>query len=146
MFWNNLKIALRNLRKNKLYAVINIAGLALGLAIYVFGGLLVKYESTHDLFFKNAQRTYTVGSIAAPDLNVGVDKMGSTFMAVGPILAAEVSDVDIVARTIGREMLITTQRASTSSCVSPTRRSCRSSISTTCTAMPRPWTTHRECC
>ena len=29
MFWNNLKVALRNLRKNKLYAVINIAGLAL---------------------------------------------------------------------------------------------------------------------
>ncbi len=107
MFWNNIKIALRNLRKNKLYAVINIAGLALGLAIYVFGGLLVKYERTHDLFFQNATRTYTIGSIAAPDLNVGVEKMGSTFMAVGPILAAEVSDVDTVARTIGREMLIT---------------------------------------
>ena len=107
MFWNNIKIALRNLRKNKLYAVINIAGLALGLAIYVFGGLLVKYERTHDLFFENATRTYTIGSIAAPDLNLGVEKMGSTFMAVGPILAAEVSDVDTVARTIGREMLIT---------------------------------------
>ena len=107
MFWNNLKIALRNLRKNKLYAVINIAGLALGLAIYVFGGLLVRYESTHDLFFENAKRTYTIGSTAAPDLNVGVDNMSSTFMAVGPILAAEVSDVETVARTIGREMLIT---------------------------------------
>ena len=40
MFWNYLKSALRNLRKNKLFAVINIAGLALGLTIYVFGGLL----------------------------------------------------------------------------------------------------------
>ena len=107
MFWNNLKIALRNLRKNKLFAFINIAGLALGLAIYVFGGLLVKYERTHDLFFENAHRTYTVGSIAAADLDVGVDKMGSTFSAVGPIIEAEVSDVELVARTISREMLIT---------------------------------------
>jgi putative ABC transport system permease protein len=107
MFWNNLKIALRNLRKNKLFAVINIAGLALGLAIYVFGGLLVKYERTHDLFFENAHRTYTVGSIAAADMDVGVDKMGSTFSAVGPIIEAEVSDVETVARTINREMLIT---------------------------------------
>jgi len=107
MFWNNLKIALRNLRKNKLFAFINIAGLALGLAIYVFGGLLVNYERTHDLFFENAHRTYTIGSIAAADLDVGVDRMGSTFSAVGPIVEAEVSDVELVARTISREMLIT---------------------------------------
>ena len=56
MFWNYLKSALRNLRKNKLFAVINIAGLALGLTIYVFGGLLVEYEQTHDRFFKNSAR------------------------------------------------------------------------------------------
>ena len=30
MFWNYLKIALMNLRKNKLFAVINIGGLAMG--------------------------------------------------------------------------------------------------------------------
>jgi putative ABC transport system permease protein len=48
MFWNNLKIALRTLRKNKLFAFINIAGLALGMTIYVLGGLIVEYEGTHD--------------------------------------------------------------------------------------------------
>ena len=72
MFWNYLKSALRNLRKNKLFAVINVAGLALGLTIYVFGGLLVQYEQTHDQFFKNAHRTYTLGSYAAEGLDVGV--------------------------------------------------------------------------
>jgi putative ABC transport system permease protein len=61
MFWNNVKIAIRNLRKNKLFAFINIAGLAIGLTIYVFGGLLVRYESTHDAFFERSERTYTVG-------------------------------------------------------------------------------------
>ncbi len=54
MFWNNVKIAIRNLRKNKLFAFINIAGLSIGLTIYVFGGLLVKYENTHDDFFEKS--------------------------------------------------------------------------------------------
>ena len=85
MFWNNVKIALRNLRKNKVFALVNILGLALGLTIYVFGGLLVKYENTHDMFFKNAENIYSIGSIAAPDLNVGIDKFNATFTAVGPL-------------------------------------------------------------
>ena len=65
MFSNNLKIALRNLRKNKLFAFINIAGLALGMTVYVLGGLIVKYEKTHDTFFANSDRIYTVGSSRA---------------------------------------------------------------------------------
>ncbi len=51
MFWNNVKIAVRNLRKNKLVSAINIAGLALGMTIYVLAGLIAKYENTHDEFF-----------------------------------------------------------------------------------------------
>jgi putative ABC transport system permease protein len=108
MFWNYLKIALRNLRKNKLFAVINITGLAFGLMIYVFGGLLVEYERTHDQFFEKADRTYTVGSYAAEGLDVGVSVMGSTFSALGPIVGAELSDVEMFARTISREFLIKT--------------------------------------
>jgi len=106
MLWNNVKIALRNLRKNKVFALVNILGLAIGLTIYVFGGLLVKYESTHDLFFENATRIYTVGSIAAPDLNVGIDKFNATFPAVGPIIEAELQDAEAVARTINRGFLL----------------------------------------
>ena len=107
MFWNYLKSALRNLRKNKLFAVINIAGLALGLTIYVFGGLLVEYEQTHDRFFEKVDRTYTIGSYAAEGLDVGVNLMSSTFSAVGPIIDVELSDVEMTARTIAREFLIT---------------------------------------
>ncbi|MGI9247702.1 MAG: FtsX-like permease family protein [Woeseiaceae bacterium] len=107
MFWNNVKIALRNLRKNKVFAAINISGLALGLTIYVFGGLLVDYEGSHDLFFENTPRTYTLGSTAAPDLNVGVDQMNSTFTTVGPIVEAELQDVEAVARTLNSEYLLT---------------------------------------
>jgi putative ABC transport system permease protein len=106
MFWNNVKIALRNLRKNKVFALVNILGLALGLTIYVFGGLIVKYERTHDMFFENAARIYTIGSTAAPDLNVGIDKFNATFTTIGPIIAAELQDVDAVARSVNRGFLL----------------------------------------
>jgi putative ABC transport system permease protein len=106
MFWNNVKIALRNLKKHKGFAAINIAGLAIGLTVYVFGGLIVDYERTHDLFYKNAQRIYTIGATAAPELNVGIENFNSVQSAVGPAIEANVSEVEAVARTITSEYLI----------------------------------------
>ena len=106
MIWNNIKIALRNVRKNKLFALINIAGLALGLTIYVFGGLLIDYERNHDAFFENSERVYTVASRASEDMDIGIDMLNAAYSAVGPIIEAELPDVDAVARTIGTEYLI----------------------------------------
>jgi putative ABC transport system permease protein len=106
MFWNNVKIALRNLRKNKGFAAINITGLGIGLTIYVFGSLLVDYERTHDAFFDKYDRIYSIGATAAPDLNVGFEKFNAVQSAVGPILEAELTDVEAVARTIEIEFLV----------------------------------------
>ena len=107
MFWNNVKIALRNIKKNKLFAAINIAGLALGLTIYVFGGLVVNYEKTHDTFFENSSRVFTIGSVAAPGLNVGIDRMNTAWTTIGPIIEAELQDVEAVARVKNEEYLLT---------------------------------------
>jgi putative ABC transport system permease protein len=107
MFWNNVKIAVRNIRKNKLFAFINIAGLALGMTIFIFGMLLVRYEQTHDVFFENSDRTYIVGMYAAPELDIGVKGMNSTVSSIGPILESELSDVEAVARTLRYDYLIT---------------------------------------
>jgi putative ABC transport system permease protein len=106
MFLNNIKIALRSLRKNKVFASINIVGLALGMTIYVFGGLLVSYESDHDAFFKNVDRVYTIGSTAAPELNMSFDRLNTAYSAIGPIIESELQDVEAVARVLGREYLI----------------------------------------
>jgi putative ABC transport system permease protein len=107
MFWNYVKIALRNLRKNKTFAAINISGLAIGLTVYVFGGLIVKYETTHDVFFDRHDRIYTLGATAAPDLNLSFEKLNAVQSAVGPIIDAELSDVVAVARSIANEFLVT---------------------------------------
>jgi len=106
MIWNNIKIALRNLRKNKLFAVINIAGLALGMTIYVFGGLLIEYERTHDEFFENSDRVYSVASKAGDDLDVGIDTLNAAFSAIGPLIETDLPDVEAVARTITSEYLV----------------------------------------
>jgi putative ABC transport system permease protein len=106
MFWNNVKIALRNLGKHKGFAAINITGLAIGLTVYVFGGLIVEYERTHDQFYKNADRIYTIGATAAPELNVGVSKFNAVQSKVGPSIEANIPDVEAVARTIISEYLI----------------------------------------
>ena len=98
MFRNHLKIALRNLLKNKLFAVINICGLALGLTIYVFGGILTEYEQTHDTFFENAERIFTIGTNLSEGLDVGVNVVGAAYSAVAPIMQAELSDIEAVAR------------------------------------------------
>ena len=108
MFWNNIKIALRNLRKNKVYAAINVLGLALGLTVYVFGGLMYDYEKSHDLFFEKAPRIYTIGSELSPDFGMPVSSFSAVYAAVGPLIEAELSDVEAVARTISREFLLST--------------------------------------
>ena len=107
MFWNNVKIALRNLKKNKLFALINIIGLALGLTIYVFGGLLADYERSHDLFFKNASRIYTVGTVINPEAGLGINEIDSAHTALGPIIDTEFESVEMTARSLRREFLVT---------------------------------------
>ena len=106
MFWNYIKIALRNLRKHKGFAAINIVGLSIGLTVYLFGGLLVSYEQTHDAFFENSSNIYTIGSTASPTLNVGVDMMNSTFSAAGPLIEIEVPEIEMMARTLASEYLL----------------------------------------
>ena len=53
MFKNNLKIAWRNLRKNKVYSFINIFGLALGMAVTVMIGLWIADELNYNSYFSN---------------------------------------------------------------------------------------------
>ncbi len=84
MFQNNLKIALRSLRKNKAYTFINVAGLAIGAACCMLILLFVAHELRYDRWNPNAERIYrpvadikfggsefklaVVGSVVGPDV------------------------------------------------------------------------------
>ncbi len=62
MINNYIKIAIRNLFRNKVFSLINIVGLSLGLAVSTLILLFVSHEVSYDKFHKNYQRIYEVGA------------------------------------------------------------------------------------
>lgn len=106
MLKNYTVIAWRHILKNKLYSSINILGLVLGLSVFFFGSLLAEYEQSHDNFYKNSTRIFTVGSVFKPDAGVGVLESDAAHTALAPVIKTQMPDVEAVARTINREFLI----------------------------------------
>jgi len=70
MFQNYLKISLRNIQRNKGYSLINIAGLAIGIACCTLIMLWVQDELSYDRFHENASdlyaATFSNGSTVTP--------------------------------------------------------------------------------
>ncbi|MFC1724465.1 ABC transporter permease [candidate division KSB1 bacterium] len=60
MFKNYLKIAIRNLKRQKIYTFINISGLALGMACCLLILLWVQNELNFDKFHKNAENIFEI--------------------------------------------------------------------------------------
>ena len=96
MFKNYLKIALRNIKKYKGFSVINIAGLALGMACFILIFLYVQNELSYDNFHESADRIYRVQR-----------RMGSNYMMAnasvityGPLASALVSTYPEVINTV----------------------------------------------
>ena len=79
MFKNYFKIAWRNLRKNKLYTLVNIIGLTVGITSCILIGLYITHELSYDRFHKNAARIVRV-TMCAPS--------GSRTVSSAPMLAA----------------------------------------------------------
>jgi putative ABC transport system permease protein len=106
MYSNYIKLALRNMAKNRLYAFINIAGLAIGLAVFLFGSILANYERDHDSMFSKRDRIYTAGSVFAPGADIGVLETDSIYSALTPLIENGIEELEAVARTVTREYLI----------------------------------------
>ncbi|MBN2012960.1 ABC transporter permease [candidate division KSB1 bacterium] len=64
MFSNYIKIAYRNLFKYKLFSLINIGGLAIGMTCAILIMLYVKFELSYDRCFKNADNIYRIAWIS----------------------------------------------------------------------------------
>ena len=113
MFRLNLKIALRNLWRNKTSSVINVIGLAIGLSSCLLLLLYVNYEWNYDKGFKDSDKVYQV-MINFQDAS---GKVTSTYGAPGNgidgAIRKRVPEVDAVARLAGGgETLIANGRIS----------------------------------
>jgi putative ABC transport system permease protein len=60
MFKNDLKIVFRNIKKYKVYSFINIAGLAMGIALFIMIMLFVRSELSYDQFNLQRNRVYRI--------------------------------------------------------------------------------------
>ncbi len=64
MIRNYLKIAIRNLIRQKLYSLINITGLSIGIACFLLISLWVFDEFSYDRFHENKDRIYRVNTMS----------------------------------------------------------------------------------
>jgi putative ABC transport system permease protein len=89
MLLNYLKVLLRNLRKHKTYSMINMTGLAAGLACAILVFLWVQHELSYDRFHENAERIGLV--LLKPDYADWLSNSGPG--PLGPALARDYPEI-----------------------------------------------------
>lgn len=86
MIKNYVAIALRNLRKQKGYAAINVLGLSIGIACCLVIALFVRQELSYDRYHEHADRIYRLTTRA------GISDGGTHFAAAAPPMARIMRD------------------------------------------------------
>jgi len=97
MFNNYLKVGLRSIKKQRIYSVITISGLAVGLGIFIFCAQIFDLHSSYNKFHKNAKRIYGVVQVV-PSSNEGDQHSAITPPPLLPALVQEFPEIDEGAR------------------------------------------------
>ncbi|GAB3953740.1 ABC transporter permease [Spirosoma harenae] len=96
MLRNYLKIALRNLWRNKLYSGLNVGGLAIGLAACLLMTLYVDHEFSYDNYHPKANRIVRVTSeMKTPESTLAI---ASDPLLLGPTLKRDYPEVETAVR------------------------------------------------
>ncbi|PWV46146.1 ABC transporter permease [Chitinophaga sp. S165] len=98
MFKNYFKTALRNLLRNKIYSVINILGLSIGLACSMLIILYVKDEVSYDRFHENLNTIYRVGAKSYTVDGAVEGTNGTTGYLQGPRFTANIPEIKAFVR------------------------------------------------
>jgi len=102
MLKNYLKIALRNLTRNKIYSFINIAGLSLGLACSMLIILYVKDEVSYDRFHAGVDHIYRITTQSFDKKENKERKDGNTGYLQGPRFTANIPGIKSFVRVQSR--------------------------------------------
>jgi putative ABC transport system permease protein len=100
MYRNYLKIAIRNLLKNKLFSFINISGVAIGLACFLLLALYVKDELSYDRFHTNADRIYRLSRTFLSKDGTASIRLGHAAPPFGPLIKQDFPEVEQVVRLL----------------------------------------------
>jgi putative ABC transport system permease protein len=105
MFRNYFKTAWRNLIRNRTYAVINIVGLAVGVAstLLIFG--VVRFELSFDNFHQNRERIYRMVGVPFKE-GTGFNATASVPLPVAEGLRIDYPQLEKVAAIFGRDAQI----------------------------------------
>ena len=96
MIKNYLKITIRNIKKHKAYAAINILGLASGIACSLFIVLYVQLELSYDRYHPDADRIFRVAKSRKSESKL--DKLAANVTDVAPTLKERFPEVEEAAR------------------------------------------------
>ena len=96
MFKNYLKISIRNLEKHRGYSLVNIIGLAVGMAACLILFLWVQNELSYDSYHQKAGRIYRV--FQQNELEGQVDRFAGSPAPLGPALVNEFPEVEKAVR------------------------------------------------
>src|SRR6185503_4471916 len=99
MFRNYLKTAWRNIRKNKLFAAINILGLSIGIALCFIIMLYVQDELSYDRFNKNADNIVRV--VFQANINGGKINESVSMPPVAQTMKKDFPEVQDATRLLG---------------------------------------------
>ncbi|MFN5170982.1 MAG: ABC transporter permease [Cyclobacteriaceae bacterium] len=99
MFINNLKFSMRVFLKDKSFSILNILGLALGIAVSILLLLILQNDLNYDKHHVNHSRIYRLGGHLQA---TGVDiQVARSARELGPILKDEFPEVQQVVRANG---------------------------------------------
>jgi putative ABC transport system permease protein len=105
MLKNYLKIAIRYFQKQKVYSLINLSGLAVGMACCILILLWVYDELSYDRYHENADRVYRI--TYAEEIGGAYDHYALAPFASASVFTEELSEVEAFTRLWNRSGLIT---------------------------------------
>jgi len=97
MIINYFKTAWRNLIRNRFYTVLNIAGLSIGLSVFILVLLFVNHEQSYDQWNAQLQHVYRVG--VSEETENGIEKSPSVQYPLGSFLQSDCPEVEAISRT-----------------------------------------------
>lgn len=107
MFKNYFKIVFRNARKHPMYVLINLIGLAIGMAVSILILLYVQFELSYDKYHPEADRIFRVSRAWNNADGQTSLHLGHTAPPFGPLLKSDFpEDVEVSARLFNFNPLI----------------------------------------